>query len=58
MGFIGEENAIEIIKNGVTDYVLKDKIAALPVKVNRAIKEAREKFEKINTLRNLEESEY
>ena len=31
-GFIGEENAIEIIKSGVTDYVLKDRISSLPIK--------------------------
>src|SRR3981081_4731412 len=28
-GMIGEENAVELIKTGVTDYVLKDKLYAV-----------------------------
>jgi len=42
-GFIGEENAVELIKNGVTDYALKDKLFTLPLKIERALKEAEEK---------------
>lgn len=45
-GTIGEENAVELIKNGVTDYVLKDKIFTLIHKIKRALKECREKKEK------------
>lgn len=45
-GTIGEENAVELIKNGVTDYSLKDKLFALGPKINRALKEAKEKKEK------------
>ncbi|CAN5893258.1 hypothetical protein BH11BAC7_BH11BAC7_10990 [soil metagenome] len=41
-GTIGEENAVELIKNGLTDYVLKDKLFSLPAKVVRALKEATE----------------
>ncbi|MFV8327745.1 PAS domain S-box protein [Flavobacterium sp. ZS1P14] len=37
---IGEENAIELIKNGVTDFVLKERLFTLTNKVNRALKEA------------------
>ena len=44
-GTIGEEKSIELIKNGVTDYVLKDRLFTLPTKVNRALKEAKEKKE-------------
>lgn len=36
-GTIGEENAVELIKNGVTDYALKDKLFTLPTKINRAL---------------------
>lgn len=41
-GTIGEENAVELIKNGVTDYALKDKLFALPPKVTRALKNTEE----------------
>src|SRR6185312_1963038 len=45
-GTVGEENAVTIIKNGVTDYVLKDKLFTLNSKIIRALKEAEEKKEK------------
>lgn len=38
-GTIGEENVVELIKNGVTDYALKDKLFALTPKITRALKE-------------------
>jgi signal transduction histidine kinase len=41
-GTIGEENAVELIKNGVTDYALKDKLFTLPIKINRALTNAEE----------------
>jgi DNA-binding NtrC family response regulator len=41
-GTIGEENAVELIKNGVTDYALKDKIFTLAQKITRALKDAEE----------------
>jgi CheY-like chemotaxis protein len=43
-GTIGEENAVELIKNGVTDYALKDKIYTLNLKIIRALKD-KEAFE-------------
>lgn len=48
-GTIGEEKAVELIRTGVTDYVLKDKLFTLTHKINRALKEAEEKKEKIIT---------
>jgi PAS domain S-box-containing protein len=42
-GSIGEETAIELIKNGAVDYVLKDKLGRLPVVLKRALAEAKEK---------------
>lgn len=39
-GTIGEENAVELIKNGVTDYALKDKLFSLAPKIIRALKDA------------------
>lgn len=41
-GTIGEENAVELIKAGVTDYALKDKLVSIVTKINRALKESRE----------------
>jgi PAS domain S-box-containing protein len=46
-GTIGEENAVELIKEGVTDYASKGKLFALSVKIERALKEAEEKKEKV-----------
>jgi diguanylate cyclase (GGDEF)-like protein/PAS domain S-box-containing protein len=40
-GTIGEEYAIRAMKNGATDYVLKDNIARLPPALERAINEAK-----------------
>lgn len=45
---IGEENAIELIKNGVTDFVLKESLSTLTAKVNRALQQA--KIAKSNAL--------
>ena len=45
-GIIGEENAVELIKNGVTDYVPKDKLFTLSPKINRALKDTEQRKEK------------
>ena len=42
-GNIGEETLLELIKNGLTDYVTKDKLFTLIFKITRALKEAMEK---------------
>lgn len=39
-GTIGEERAVELIKNGINDYVLKDKLFTLNPKITRALKDA------------------
>ena len=36
---LGEEAAVELIKEGVTDYILKDRLARLPTAVRRALEE-------------------
>jgi PAS domain S-box-containing protein len=38
-GTLGEEKAVECIKRGVTDYVLKGQLSRLPVAVRRALDE-------------------
>ncbi len=42
-GTIGEERAIESLKRGATDYVVKDRLGSLVSKVGRALREARER---------------
>lgn len=42
-GSIGEETAIELLKSGAVDYVIKDRPERLPFAVGRALDEAREK---------------
>ena len=46
-GVIGEERAVDLIKSGVTDYVLKDKIFTLLPKMKRALHEAKQLKEKL-----------
>jgi DNA-binding NtrC family response regulator len=42
-GVIGEDRAIESLKNGATDYILKDRLSRLAPAVNRAMAEANER---------------
>ncbi|MFM2048523.1 MAG: hypothetical protein RI955_1071 [Bacteroidota bacterium] len=56
-GTIGEENIIDLIKKGVTDYVLKDKLYSLQSRFTRALKEAKEHSEKIKVEQKLVKSE-
>lgn len=45
-GFIGEETAAELLKQGATDYVAKDKLGRLVYAIERALKETKENEEK------------
>ncbi len=45
-GTIGEEKAVETLKRGAAEYVLKDNLARLPSAVLRALSEARERAER------------
>ena len=56
-GTIGEERAIETLKQGAVDYVLKDNRARLAPAVERALKDAEERQVKRWAMRKLEESE-
>ena len=42
-GVLGDEAAVELIKQGATDYVLKDRPARLPSAVMRALAEAEQR---------------
>ncbi len=48
-GTIGEETAVEAIKQGATDYLLKDRITRLGPAVSRAIKEGQERAKRKQT---------
>lgn len=41
-GAVGEEKVVELLKQGATDYVLKDRLAKLPLAIKRALDETRE----------------
>ncbi|MCW3119417.1 MAG: putative signal transduction histidine kinase [Chitinophagaceae bacterium] len=56
-GTIGEERSIELIRNGVTDYALKDNLKSLTTKIERALKESKEKQQKIKLDEDLKRSE-
>ncbi|MBI4469601.1 MAG: response regulator [Acidobacteria bacterium] len=45
-GTIGEERAIESLKRGATDYVLKDSLTRLVPAIRRALKESEERSER------------
>jgi len=52
-GTIGEENAVMLIKDGVTDFASKNNLLTLPQKITRALKEAKEGHEKKEILEQL-----
>ena len=57
-GTMGEEIAIESLKRGATDYILKNRLSRLAPAVRRALAEARERAERKNAekaLRNAED---
>jgi len=56
-GTLGEEAAVDCIKHGVTDYILKDHISRLPVALKRAINERQLRNEARQTQTALAESE-
>lgn len=55
-GTMGEEVAIETLKSGATDYVLKTRLSRLTPAVNRALREARERTEHRRAEEQLRES--
>ncbi len=56
-GTLGEEVAIEALKIGATDYVLKTRISRLVPSVHRALREARERAERKRAEEALRRSE-
>ncbi len=56
-GTLGEEAAVECLKQGATDYILKDRLARLPVAVQRALEEKALREERARAEQALRESE-
>lgn len=56
-GALAEPEAIELLRKGATDFVLKDSIQRLPQAVRRAVREASERRERIAAETALRESE-
>jgi PAS domain S-box-containing protein len=57
-GTIGEDAAIEALKNGATDYVLKHRLMRLIPATDRALREAGERAERDRAERAMRESEH
>jgi hypothetical protein len=56
-GSLGEERAIDSLKSGATDYVLKERLARLAPAVRRSMKEVEERAERRRMEGKLRESE-
>ncbi len=56
-GAIGEEKAVEILKQGATDFVSKDRLVKLPIAIERALEEVREHRTRQQAEAALKESE-
>jgi PAS domain S-box-containing protein len=56
-GALGDEAAVECVKNGAADYILKDRMERLPVAIHRAMEEASLRNERQRAEGLLEESE-
>jgi two-component system, cell cycle sensor histidine kinase and response regulator CckA len=57
-GALGDELAVECMKEGVTDYILKDKMERLPFALRRAVEEGRMRAERDQREQVLRESEH
>jgi signal transduction histidine kinase len=56
-GTLGEERAVDALKNGATDYVLKERLARLAPAVRRAMKEVETRAERERLERQVIESQ-
>jgi PAS domain S-box-containing protein len=57
-GTIGEDTAIEALKNGATDYVLKHRLVRLIPAVDRALRDVDERVERERAEEAMRQSEY
>ncbi len=56
-GVLGEEHAVDMLKRGATDYVLKQRLTRLPAVVARALNERSVRLERIRIEQTLHETE-
>lgn len=56
-GVIGEENAVDLLKLGATDYVSKDRLGRLPLVIDRALRERAEREARMRAERQLREAD-
>ncbi|MFL6681233.1 MAG: response regulator [Burkholderiaceae bacterium] len=56
-GVIGEENAVDLLKRGATDYVSKDRLGRLPLVIERAQRERAERAARMRAERQLREAD-
>ncbi len=56
-GMLGEENAVEMLRQGATDYVLKQRLSRLPLAVTRALTESHERAQRAIAETRLRERE-
>jgi PAS domain S-box-containing protein len=56
-GTIGEETAVELIKLGAADYLLKDRLARLPRALTHAVQDRALRKERVHVQEKLQESE-
>jgi len=54
-GALGEERAVEVLKSGASDYILKENLSRLPHALLRALREAEEKKERKRAEERLKE---
>ena len=56
-GVLGEENAVEMLRRGATDYIVKQRLERLPIAVQRALTEAQDRCGRRVAERSLRERE-
>jgi len=56
-GAIGEDTAVEVMKAGAHDYLMKDRLARLTAAIDREMREAKNRLAKKNTEERLKQSE-
>lgn len=56
-GVIGEENTVELLKRGGTDYVMKGRLTRLPIVIERALREVAQRDAQLQVQAQLREAD-
>ncbi len=54
-GSVGEETAVELVRKGASDFIIKDRMVRLPLAIRRALEEKALRDQQAETQRRLEE---